>query len=57
MSAHAPHLFRRPSGIYYIRLTIPKPVLTKFTLSSRDIRLSLKTTDKAEASILSYLLR
>ncbi|MBU2963833.1 site-specific integrase [Amphritea sp. 2_MG-2023] len=57
MSAHTPHLFRRPSGIYYIRLTIPKPVLTKFTRSSRDIRLSLKTTDKAEASTLSCLLR
>ncbi|RTE67024.1 hypothetical protein EH243_05370 [Amphritea opalescens] len=57
MSAHTAHLFRRPSGMYYIRLTVPKSILTTFALSSRDIRLSLRTADKQDATSLSCLLR
>lgn len=57
MSAHPPHLYRRASGTYYLRLTVPKPIRTQYAFSSRDIRLSLNTFNKAEACRLSCLLR
>lgn len=56
MATH-PYLYRRTSGTYYLRITVPKHVLVMNPDSSRDIRLSLHTPYKAEATQLACYLR
>ncbi len=56
MATH-PYLYRRTSGTYYLRITVPKYVLTMNPGSSRDIRLSLHTPYRTEAIQLACNLR
>ena len=52
-----PYLYRRTSGTFYLRFIVPTPILTENPSSTRDIRLSLLTTNRHEANSLAGLLR
>ena len=57
MSRRTPHLYRRESGTYYIRLILPKAIQDKHGVANRDIRLSLKTARKDEAKLMAGYIR